>query len=104
MPRSERRGELTMTRPLWLAGSALACFVACSGSTQIGEGERDDGASRTPPADSPPDDPPDSPPDDPPDSPPATPRLPCDVLESAGNPCVAAHSTVRVLASDYAGS
>jgi hypothetical protein len=105
-----------MTRPLWLAGSAFACFVACSGSTQIGEGERDDGANMTPPADgpsddppdSPPDDPPDSPPDDPPDdppdSPPDTPRLPCDVLESADNPCVAAHSTVRVLASDYTGS
>jgi non-reducing end alpha-L-arabinofuranosidase len=30
--------------------------------------------------------------------------LPCDVLESAGQPCVSAHSTVRVLVSGYSGS
>ncbi len=29
--------------------------------------------------------------------------LPCDVLGSAGNPCVAAHSTVRVLVPGYTG-
>ena len=29
--------------------------------------------------------------------------LPCDVLQDAGNPCVAAHSTVRLLNSKYAG-
>ncbi|HEY5959372.1 MAG TPA: arabinofuranosidase catalytic domain-containing protein [Polyangiaceae bacterium] len=29
--------------------------------------------------------------------------LPCDVLEGAGNPCVAAHSTVRLLSSHYSG-
>ncbi len=29
--------------------------------------------------------------------------LPCDVLEAAGHPCVAAHSTVRQLASGYDG-
>eukprot|EP01044_Picomonas_judraskeda_P030190 COSAG03_NODE_10758_length_630_cov_0.960452_1_plen_107_part_10 len=28
---------------------------------------------------------------------------PCDILETAGNPCVAAHSTVRALYSHYAG-
>lgn len=30
--------------------------------------------------------------------------LPCDVLEGAGHPCVAAHSTVRVLVRGYTGS
>ena len=29
--------------------------------------------------------------------------LPCDILKNSGNPCVAAHSTVRVLVSAYAG-
>ena len=29
--------------------------------------------------------------------------LPCDILQSVGNPCVAAHSTVRVLLSGYSG-
>ena len=29
--------------------------------------------------------------------------LPCDVLEEAGLPCVAAHSTVRALVSGYSG-
>jgi hypothetical protein len=29
--------------------------------------------------------------------------LPCDVLQDAGNPCVAAHSTVRLLVSGYSG-
>ena len=28
---------------------------------------------------------------------------PCDILGRAGNPCVAAHSTVRALYSKYAG-
>ena len=109
-----------MNRNFWLVVSALAGFVACTGSTRIGEGERDDGTTTTPPVSSPPDDPPESPPDDPPesplDAPPEsplddppespldTPPLPCDVLEGAGHPCVAAHSTVRVLASDYTGN
>src|SRR5689334_20345188 len=30
--------------------------------------------------------------------------LPCDVLESAGQRCVAAHSTVRALVAGYSGS
>jgi non-reducing end alpha-L-arabinofuranosidase len=30
--------------------------------------------------------------------------LPCDILESAGHPCVAAHSTVRVLVRGYRGN
>jgi len=29
--------------------------------------------------------------------------LPCDVFEAAGHPCVSAHSTVRVIASEYTG-
>ena len=29
--------------------------------------------------------------------------LPCDILQSVGNPCVAAHSTVRVLIAGYTG-
>jgi hypothetical protein len=28
---------------------------------------------------------------------------PCDILDAAGNPCVAAHSTVRALYSKYDG-
>ncbi len=38
------------------------------------------------------------------DLPPNTAPPPCDILGSAGIPCVAAHSTVRVLVKDYAGS
>src|SRR5438477_183395 len=33
----------------------------------------------------------------------ATASGPCDVLAAAGNPCVAAHSTVRALFRDYSG-
>ena len=28
---------------------------------------------------------------------------PCDILQTAGNPCVAAHSTVRALYENYNG-
>jgi non-reducing end alpha-L-arabinofuranosidase len=28
---------------------------------------------------------------------------PCDILDAAGNPCVAAHSTTRALYAKYAG-
>jgi non-reducing end alpha-L-arabinofuranosidase len=34
----------------------------------------------------------------------SSPGLPCEVLEEAGHPCVAAHSTVRVLVPGYTGS
>lgn len=44
-----------------------------------------------------------SPPPPAPPDPKAHGRLPCDIYGSAGHPCVAAHSTVRALFSDYSG-
>ena len=34
---------------------------------------------------------------------PAAAKGPCDILAAAGNPCVAAHSTVRALYSNFSG-
>ncbi|HTV17706.1 MAG TPA: arabinofuranosidase catalytic domain-containing protein [Polyangiaceae bacterium] len=40
---------------------------------------------------------------DPPDDTPAAPRTPCEILEAGGQPCVAAHSTTRVVFGGYTG-
>jgi non-reducing end alpha-L-arabinofuranosidase len=130
-----------MNRNVLFAGSLLGWFLACSGSTRLGQSESEDntrvesgagggeagsgnpgvpgegtgGSAGSPPEPGPSEGGTDAAAGanagagadagaETPGTPTVTSDLPCDVLEAAGHVCVAAHSTVRVLVSDYTGS
>lgn len=92
----------------WVAFSLIA--GACSGATALGEGPGSDaeggsGASKAggKAVESGGSDSPSATEMGGSDAPAGGPPLPCDVLEDAGHPCVAAHSTVRVVVPGYTG-
>jgi non-reducing end alpha-L-arabinofuranosidase len=91
------RCAVLMAIPVSLGAFAIACWDYSSGDT-LGAVPGSGGSAQPPGGGGSP----------PPDGGsngglPSSAPLPCDVLENAGLPCVSAHSTVRVVVSDYGG-